>query len=888
MRTAMGNKEQRERERRERQRNFLPFTGWTGTLLALLVWTVLTLISLFTQREQLNRTAAELARIDAVANLKKDMAIRKWASTVEGVFIREKHIPLVNSLEQEERVTAVRYTGEQFTLVSVTPMHLLLAIQGMTNQEFGSRERLTSKQLRNPDNVADEWETKALEELEKGASIVTQSLPKKGGHGLMRAMIPMQMEKECLECHRDTLVPVGGLRGGATVSIDLNTYRAAQEPTWQAIRTWHAGIWLLGLAVIVMLHRVFTRRAAEHQRQEQQRRENEAAFSAMAEGAVITDHNGDILWVNDAFCQISGYERSEVVGHNPRLLKSGVHDKAFYTDLWQRLKHEGHWRGEIWNRRKSGEVFPEDLSIQALRGPDGVIRRYISIFSDITQRKKNESELAAYREHLEELVRQRTEELTEARDAAEAANRSKSVFLANMSHELRTPLNAVIGFSRLMAGDPGLSPVRQENVRIISHSGEHLLTLINDVLELSKIESGSMQMRLEEIDLPELLGQVIDMMSLRAEEGGLRLDLSYERLPQLVLLDPGMLRQILLNLLSNAIKFTREGGVTLRVEAETRDAQTARLGFSVRDTGIGIGAEDQERIFSSFEQIGSAHQGGTGLGLTISQRYVELMGGELTVRSAPDEGSEFAFAITVPVVAASGTYQARLAPARLLPLTQARQVLALDDSEDSRKLLKEILEPLGFAVHPAASWQAARAILAARAVDAIIADWRLPDAGGAELLREIARLSSAPVFVFTADALLEIRQAALSAGAASFLCKPLSESELHRQLAEALSLPLAETGAAGVEGGTEGGADDLLPAERALLTAEERQQLEAAALALNPAEIGRVLGVIGARLPALAERLEHIARGRRYSALWAWLEIGAAQSGAAPASVEKA
>ncbi|WP_415037194.1 ATP-binding protein [Azonexus sp.] len=853
------------------QRNFLPFTGWTGTLLALLVWTVLTLVSLFTQREQLNRAAAELARIDAVANLKKDMAIRKWASTVEGVFIREKHIPAVNSLEQEERVTAVRYTGQQFTLVSVTPMHLLLAIQGMTNQEFGSRERLTSKQLRNPDNVADEWETKALEELEKGASIVTQALPKKGGHGLMRAMIPMQMEKECLECHRDTLVPVGGLRGGATISIDLNTYRAAQEPTWHAIRIWHGGIWLLGLAVIMLLHRVFVRRAAEFQRQEQLRRENEAAFAAMAEGAVITDHNGDILWVNDAFCQISGYARSEVVGRNPRLLKSGVHEKPFYTALWQQLKREGHWRGEIWNRRKNGEVFPEDLSIQALRSPDGVIRRYISIFSDITQRKKNESELAAYREHLEDLVRQRTEELTVARDAAEAANRSKSIFLANMSHELRTPLNAVIGFSRLMANDPGLSPVRQDNVRIISHSGEHLLTLINDVLELSKIESGSMQVRPEEIDLPELLGQVVDMMSLRAEEGGLRLDLSYEELPRLVLLDPGMLRQILLNLLSNAIKFTPEGSVTLKVKVHSLSAQSARLEFAVCDTGIGIDSVDQARIFSSFEQIGSAHQGGTGLGLTISQRYVELMGGELCVRSQPGVGSEFSFAIVVPVVAASGTLQPRLLPQRLSPLTQAQGLLLLDESEDHRHLLEAILTPLNFAVHPAANWEEAQAVLAKQSVLAVITDWRLPEIGGAQLLKEIARLSPAPVFVLTADALLETRQAALDAGAAGFLCKPLSEPELHCLLAQVLSLPLAEDALPMIN---DVGA--LSPQDYALLEPPEREQLTQAALTLNPEAIERALSIIAARLPPLAERLQAIAQERRYSDLWAWLGIGMA------------
>ena len=850
------------------QRDFLPFTGWRGTLLALAVWSVLVMLSLLTQREQLNRTAAELARIDAVANLKKDMAIRKWASTVEGVFIRETRVPPVNSLEQEERVTAVRYTGEQFTLVTVTPMHLLLAIQGMTNQEFGSRERLTSKQLRNPDNAPDEWEKQALEQLGRGAGIVTQSLPKKGGHGLMRAMIPMRMEKECLECHRDTLVPVGGLRGGATVSIDLNTYRTAQEPTWRTIQYWHAAIWLLGLATIILLHRVFVRRAAEQQRQDQMRRENEAAFAAMAEGAVITDAAGDILWVNDAFCRISGYARDEVIGRNPRLLKSGLHAIDFYQQLWAQLRDAGHWRGEIWNRRKNGEVFPEDLSIQALRGPDGRIRRYISIFSDITQRKKNEDELAAYREQLEELVRRRTGELTEARDAAEAANRSKSIFLANMSHELRTPLNAVIGFSRLMAADPGLSPARQDNLRIISHSGEHLLTLINDVLELSKIESGKMEMRPEEVDLPELLGQVVEMMSLRAEEGGLDLRLESAGLPALVQLDPGMLRQVLLNLLSNAVKFTPAGEVVVRVLARPLDSERVRLEFSVRDSGIGISAEDQARIFSSFEQVGSAHQGGTGLGLTISRRYVQLLGGELTVRSAPGEGAEFAVAIPVPVVIApDGAGKAR--PVRLARLAAPRRVLLVDDSDDSRRLLAAMLEPLGFIVDEAADLAAARAALAARPADVVILDWYLPDGEGLGLLREIKAAGGPAVIMLTAHALAETRNAALAAGADGFLSKPLADGELYALLARRLDLALAEAPRRTPVFDEIG----LSTVSVDQLTAAERQALEQAAIALNPAEIGRAIAAIASRQPELAARLDAVARTRDYPALWDWLGI---------------
>ncbi len=861
-------------------KHFLPFSGVAGTVLAVVVWTVLILASLLTQKEQLNRAAAELARIDAIANLKKDMAIRKWASSVGGIFVREKNIPPINSLEQEERYTAVRGTGERIGIVSVTPMHLLLAIQGMTNKEFGSQERLTSKQLRNLDNAPDEWERQALESLDKGANIVTESLPKKGGHGLMRAMIPMRMEKECLDCHRDTLIPVGGLRGGATVSIDLNTYRTAQEPTWRAIRSWHAGVWLLGIATIFLLHRVSRKRAADLLQQDEVRRENEAAFAAMAEGAVITDAQGTILWVNDAFCGISGYAREEVIGRNPRILKSGVHDRSFYTRLWESLYRDGHWRGEIWNKRKSGEIFPEEISMQALRGPDGRIRRYISIFSDITQRKKNESDLAAHREHLEDLVKQRTEELTVARDQAEAANHSKSTFLANMSHELCTPLNAVIGFSQLMEKDHALSSQNQRNLQIINHSGRHLLTLINDILELSKIESGKMEMRPEEVDVKELLEQVVDMMRLRADEKGLALKLVAESLPAIVCLDPGMLRQIMLNLLSNAVKFTAHGEIVVRALARPVRGDTVELSFAVRDTGIGISAEDRERIFSSFEQIGSLQQGGTGLGLTISRHYAHLMGGELAVESKPGEGACFSFAIEVltkdgVAVKADESESAGLTnvacPAHSICLERKMSALVVDDSPEGRLLVGEMLRPLGFDVDEAENLAAARNALETSAPDLVLLDWYLPDGEGIDLVPPIKRRGAEgpAVIMLSANAMAESRAASLAAGVDGFLSKPFAESDLLRMIENVFESRGAPISPQAMERVDADFARNALP----LLPQEVRERLIRAVISLNPIEIEAMIADVEAVLPTLGEKIAALSRQRRYQELWDMLGI---------------
>lgn len=394
-----------------------------GMLLVALLWSALVLFSLWTQRDQLNRTAQQLARIDAIANLKKDMAIRKWASQVGGVFIVEDKAPNVDALSDQMRLQAETGTGDAFTMIALTPIHILLGIQEVSNREYGSKERLTSLQLRNRENAPDAWETQALRTLEAGSAMVAEAMPRKGGHGLMRVMIPMRMEEECLECHRETLVPVGGLRGAAAVSVDLNTYWSAQEPTWRTIQYWHFGIWFAGLSTLYAYWSFLRRRAVEHLRQDQQRRENAAAFSAMAEGAVITNAQGDILWVNDAFCRIYGYASDEVIGKNPRILKSGRHDDDFYHRLWKGLTEHGHWRGEVWNQRKNGEIFPEEISIQALRGPDGATVRYISIFSDITERKHNE-----------ETLRQQQQRLTES----ETRLRELAAFLQTVREEERT------------------------------------------------------------------------------------------------------------------------------------------------------------------------------------------------------------------------------------------------------------------------------------------------------------------------------------------------------------------------------------------------------------------------------------------------------------------
>ena len=353
----------------------------------------------------------------------------------------------------------------------------------------------------------------------------------------------------------------------------------------------------------------------------------------------------------------------------------------------------------------AGNAFAHEYRIL---WPDGAIRyikadavifrdgrgqpmRLVGSNYDITAHREAELELLRHRHHLEELVAERTGALSVAVSQAQAANRAKSTFLANMSHELRTPLNSVIGFSRLMAASPNMQDDEKRNLAIIHRSGNHLLTLINEILELSKGEAGRLQTQTTVVALAPLLQEVMDMLGMRAEQQGLTLHLDCANLPAAVLLDATRLRQVLLNLMSNAVKFAGSGTVTLRVRGERRDDALWRLSFAVSDTGIGIAEEDQQRIFEPFVQADSAGpKDGTGLGLAISREFVQLMKGELTVESRPGQGATFGFSI--PALAAEAPVQAAVplpvAPAaEALPALQAKDLLLLSGEERAALLV---------------------------------------------------------------------------------------------------------------------------------------------------------------------------------------------------------
>ncbi len=395
------------------------------------------------------------------------------------------------------------------------------------------------------------------------------------------------------------------------------------------------------------------------------------------------------------------------------------------------------------------------------------------------------------RQRLETLVTQRTGELAVARDDAQAANRAKSTFLAHMSHELRTPLNGVIGYAQVLLNDRTLAGTQRERAQIVHASGEHLLRLINEVLDFSKIEAGRTE-RNDALFVPVLLlRELATLHASAAATKGLRFATDLPANPDLrVTGDAQKLRQVLDNLLGNAIKFTRTGSVTL--EAATTPDGAWR--FAVRDTGVGLSAEDLAQLFQPFTQ--ATHRpdaGGTGLGLVITQRLVRLLGGELQVESEPGRGSCFHF--TLPLPPASGSV-APFPPAGEITdyAGPRRRLLIVDDHEANRRLVADLLTPLGFACATVASAEEALASPALATADLVLSDVRLPGMNGIELARRLhASRPALPVILSSASVLTFDHAAARAAGVPDFLPKPFAAAQLHDLLGRLLGLDWQRT-----------------------------------------------------------------------------------------------
>jgi PAS domain S-box-containing protein len=499
-----------------------------------------------------------------------------------------------------------------------------------------------------------------------------------------------------------------------------------------------------------------------------------AVNQALDNHALVTKSTpeGIFLSVNEAYCEKSQYTRKELIGKNHKMLDTGFHPPELFEKIQSYILAGKVWTGQIQNRAKDGTIYWGDTTISPIKNGDGKIIECISIRRDIT-------------------------DLLEAREQAERANQAKSEFLAMMSHELRTPMNAVLGMASLLnASDLDDQP--REYITALTDGGELLMTVLNDILDLSKIEAGKLEMETIDVDVRHAIKRLERLWAPNAEDKGLKFTCTIDdSVPSVIRGDITRIRQIIYNLLSNAVKFTEEGEVSLNVSAEAIDGKSSRLAFAVKDTGVGISKEAQSRLFTSFEQADKSVTrkfGGTGLGLAISKKLAQLMGGDINICSKPGKGACFTFTLEAKIITNETLKEKTEAAPK--PKTKkdnksktSLRILAAEDNALNQRVLKAFLQPFNYDVVFANDGVEAMEYLDTQVFDMILMDVQMPRKDGLTTTQELRALdgpnANIPIIAMTANAMSGDRQKCLDAGMTDYVPKPIDPRVLLTAIARA-------------------------------------------------------------------------------------------------------
>ena len=888
----------RTRDKQNAARRTLCLGHYTG--LMAIAWTVTVGVSLaWNLREQRGATL-ESARIQARAAFEKDVLYRRWNAMHGGVYVPVTETTSPNPhLEVPER--DIETPGGR-VLTKVNPAYMTRQVHELGAEKTGVQGHITSLNPIRPKNAADPWETAALKAFENGAAEY-DSVEVFCGEDHMRLMRPLVTEKGCLKCHAVQGYAEGDIRGGISASIPMAPFRATGQAATVSVVAWQGVFWLLGMGGIGFSQRHLRTRIRKQMQSEAELRESKARFDQLAEQsntfAWEMDTCGLYTYVNHVVEQVLGYRPEELAGRmhfydlRPEAGREAFKEAAFH--IIERKEEFVDRESAI--HTKDGCVKWVSVNGFPLLNADGTLRGYRGSTTDITERKRTEEAAAA---HTIELEQQKTEleksrrtamsmmeDAQQARQAAEqsqeelhksnaimveslerekraateleaameqleaatqeaqAASRSKSEFLANMSHEIRTPMTAILGFTENLL-DPDLSDSEKLNaVYTVRRNGKHLLQLINDILDISKIEAGKLEVEHIRCSPVQLVADVQSLMQVRADTKNLPFNIEYiGAVPETIESDPTRLKQILVNLIGNAIKFTETGSVRLvtrfveteslpqncgtggspvvpsncgtgvspvspppgrRCHKESAALQTLSpvLQFDVIDTGLGMTEEQTCELFQAFNQADTSTTrkfGGTGLGLMISKRLAELLGGTITVESKPGEGSTFRVTVTTGPLdgvkmlddPATATIAQPETAAASKPDTGKLdcRILLVEDGMDNQRLIGYVLKKAGAEVTVVENGKlavdAALAALHRRhkddakpPFDVILMDMQMPVMGGYEatgLLRQ--KGYTGPIIALTAHAMEGDRRRCLDAGCDDYASKPIDRKKL--------------------------------------------------------------------------------------------------------------